>query len=141
MSILPSYLSSTIQAQTATAAVVEMPKEYEVDFETGQLTGRIVEGVEAIKVWIWCCLHTQRFRYPIYSWNYGADLEQYVGQTLTDEYLETDLRDEIEEALKVNQYITGIDDYAFERTGSNITVSFSVQTLFGSITEEYDDNI
>lgn len=49
MSILPSYLSSTIQAQTATAAVVEMPKEYEVDFATGQLTGRIVEGVEAIR--------------------------------------------------------------------------------------------
>lgn len=68
-------------------------------------------------------------------------LEQYVGQTLTDEYLETDLRDEIEEALKVNQYITGIDDYAFERTGSNITVSFSVQTLFGSIKEEYDVNL
>ena len=137
MSILPSYLSSTIQAQKATAVVIEMPKEYEVDFETG----RIVEGVEALKVWIWCCLHTQRFRYQIYSWDYGADLEQYVGQTLTDEYLETDLRDEIEEALKVNQYITEIDDYAFERTGSKITVTFSVQTLLGSIEEEYDVNL
>lgn len=141
MSILPSYLSGTIQAQTATAAVVEIPKEYEVDFETGQLTGRTVEGLEAIKVWIWCCLHTQRFRYQIYSWDYGADLEQYVGQTLTDEYLETDLRDEIEDALKVSQYITGIDDYVFERTGSKITVSFSVQTLLGSIEEEYDVNL
>ena len=141
MSILPCYLSSTIQAQTATAAVVEIPKEYEVDFETGQLTGRTVEGLEAIKVWIWCCLHTQRFRYQIYSWDYGADLEQYVGQTLTDEYLETDLRDEIEDALKVSQYITGIEDYAFERTGSKITVSFSVQTLLGSIEEEYDVNL
>ena len=68
-------------------------------------------------------------------------LEQYVGQTLTDEYLETDLRDEIEEALKVNQYITEIDDYAFERTGSKITVTFSVQTLLGSIEEEYDVNL
>lgn len=85
--------------------------------------------------------HTQRFRYPIYSWDYGADLEQYVGQTLTDEYLEADLRDEIEEALKVNQYITEIDDYAFERTGSKITVTFSVQTLLGSIEEEYDVNL
>ena len=64
-----------------------------------------------------------------------------MGQTLTDEYLETDLRDELEEALKVNQYITGIDDYAFERTGAKITVSFSVQTLLGSIEEEYDVNL
>lgn len=49
MSILPSYLSSTIQAQKATAVVIEMPKEYDVDFETGQLTGRIVGSVEALK--------------------------------------------------------------------------------------------
>lgn len=141
MSILPSYLLNSIQAQAETAAVVEIPREYEVDFETGQLTGRIVEGTAAIKVWIWSCLHTQRFRYQIYSWDYGADLEQYVGQMLTDEYLETDLRDEIEEALKVNKYITGIDDYVFTRTGSKVTVSFSAQTLLGNIEEEYNVNL
>lgn len=141
MSILPSYLSSTIQAQKATAVVIEMPKEYEVDFETGQLTGRIVEGVEALKVWIWCCLHTQRFRVPDIFLGLWGRSGAVCGQRLTDEYLETDLRDEIEEALKVNQYITEIDDYAFERTGSKITVTFSVQTLLGSIEEEYDVNL
>ena len=41
----------------------------------------------------------------------------------------------------MNQYITEIDDYAFERTGSKITVTFSVQTLLGSIEEEYDVNL
>lgn len=137
MSILPSYLLSTIQDQTATSAVVEIPREYEVDFETGQLTGRIVEGVDAIKVWIWCCLHTQRFRYPIYSWDYGADMEQYVGQGLTAEYMETELRDEIEDALKVNSYITGIEDYSCTHTGSTIDAQFSVVTTFGNIQSSY----
>lgn len=138
MSILPSYLSSTIQAKTETAAVMEIPKEYEVDFRTGQLTGRVVEGIEAIKVWVWCCLHTQRFRYPIYSWDYGADMEQYIGQGLTAEYLETELRDEIEEALLVNEYITAIDDYTCTRTGSGAQISFRIQTTLGTLQEEYD---
>lgn len=80
MSILPSFMQTQIADRAQTASVIEIPKEYGIDFTTGQLTGQIVEGIEAIKVWIWNCLHTQRFRYPIYSWDYGADLEQYIGQ-------------------------------------------------------------
>ena len=84
MSILPTFMQTQIETQTQISSVIEVPKEYGLDFETGQLTGEIVEGIEAIKVWIWLCLHTQRFRWPIYSWDYGADLEQYIGQSITD---------------------------------------------------------
>ena len=138
MSILPSYLASTIQAQTAAAAVVETPKEYEVDFETGQLTGRIVEGVEAIKVWIWCCLHTQRFRWPIYSWDYGADLEQYIGQSITEEFLNADCEDEIREALLVNPYITDIEDFEASFDNGKLSISFTAVTKFGNTEVDYD---
>lgn len=139
MSILPSYLVSSLKEQIDTSSVIEIPREYEIDFETGQMTGRIVEGIDAIQVWIWSCLHTQRFRYPIYSWNYGADLEQYIGKALTDEYLETELESEIEDALKVNSYITGIENYSFERASSKVHITFSVRTTLGdNIEEEYD---
>lgn len=139
MSILPSYLISSLNERIDSSSTIEIPREYEIDFETGQMTGRIVEGIEAIRVWIWSCLHTQRFRYPIYSWSYGVDMEQYVGQALTDEYLETELESEIEDALKVNPYITEIEDYSFQRTGSKICITFSVRTTLGeSLKEEYD---
>ena len=85
MSILPSFLQKQIVKRTQTADTIEIPKEYSIDFATGQLTGKIVEGIEAIKVWVWLCLRTQRFRYPIYSWSYGTDMEQYIGQGLTIE--------------------------------------------------------
>ena len=68
MSILPSFMQTQIAERTQTANAIIIPKEYGIDFNTGQLTGRIVEGIEAIKVWVWLCLRTQRFRYPIYSW-------------------------------------------------------------------------
>ncbi len=137
MSILPSFLQSQIAKRTQMANTIEIPKEYGIDFNTGQLTGKIVEGIEAIKVWVWLCLRTQRFRYPIYSWSYGADMEQYIGQGLTVEYLETDLKDEIEEALRVNEYITGIEDYSYAQAGSKVQIQFRVQTTLGSLKETY----
>lgn len=35
-----------------------VPKEYGIDFKTGQLSGKIVEGVDALMVWCWIALHT-----------------------------------------------------------------------------------
>lgn len=137
MSILPSFMQTQITERTQTANAIIIPKEYGIDFNTGQLTGRIVEGIEAIKVWVWLCLRTQRFRYPIYSWSYGTDMEQYIGQGLTIEYLETDLKDEIEEALRVNKYITGIEDYNCIQTGSKVQIQFMIQTTLGSLKETY----
>ena len=61
MSILPTFIQAQIADQAQMTNVIEMPKEYGIDFKTGQLTGEIVEGIEAIKVWIWMCLHTQHF--------------------------------------------------------------------------------
>ena len=69
MSILPSFLQELSDAKTIKEyinQVVKVPREYGINFQTGQLTGKIVEGVEAIKVWIWLCLHTERFRQAIY---------------------------------------------------------------------------
>ena len=94
-SILPSFLDTgLIEEAQATLGVQEIPREYGIDFDTGQLTGAIVEGIEAVKVWIWNCLHTERFRYGIYTWQYGAEYEQYIGEVVTDEYLQSDCQTE-----------------------------------------------
>ena len=33
---------------------------------------KIVEGNEAIKIWIYKALQTPRYQYVIYSWDYGS---------------------------------------------------------------------
>lgn len=136
MSLLPSFMQAAAEAALADAAVMETvelpyPKEYGMDFETGMLTGQVVTGIEAIKVWIWCALHTQRFRYAIYSWDYGADMEQYIGQAVTQEFLDTDCHDEVEETLTISPYITGIDDFSAELTGDHLHMTFTVRTIYG----------
>ena len=65
MGLFPSYIENEVIVKEKKKQIV--PKEYEIDFNTGQLTGRIVEGKEAIAVWIWLVLQTSRYRYYIYS--------------------------------------------------------------------------
>lgn len=133
MSILPSFMDVEIQEATAAASLQELPREYGIDFTTGQLTGKIVEGLEAIKVWIWNCLHTERYRYAIYSWQYGVEYEQYIGETITDEYLQSDCQVETEEALLVNPYITGITDFSATLQGSTLRIIFTAETTLGDM--------
>lgn len=142
MSILPSFLqelSDTKTIKEEDSQVVKVPREYGIDFNTGQLTGKIVEGLEAIKVWIWLCMHTERFRHAIYSADYGTSLEQYIGHMLSEEYINTDCESEISDALLINEYIESIEDFEAVRNSDSLNISFRVVTKFGSI--EVDENV
>lgn len=138
MSILPSFLNIAANQETTQSKVLEIPKEYGIDFNTGQLTGEIVEGIEAIKVWIWMCIHIERYRFPIYSWQYGCEFEQYIGQTVTDEFLHTDCRNALEEALKVNLWIEGISSFEVKRQDEKLHMKFTVATKLGETEVETD---
>ena len=131
MSILPTFLTKEDTADAAVAASRRLPKEYEIDFTTGQLTGRIVEGLDAVKVWVWCCLQTERYRYPIFSWQYGTEYEQYFGETVPDDWLQGDCKTETEEALKVNPWINGITDFEASMEGSHLHLTFKIETSLG----------
>jgi hypothetical protein len=129
MSILPSF----VQKKQADTTSLKVPAEYGIDFETGQLTGKKVYGLEAIKVWIWLCLQTERYRYQIYSQNYGVSLEQYIGQSPTEDFLNMDCRDEIEEAIMINPYITGIIEFEAVIVKNRVRMKFTVNTLLGEV--------
>ena len=51
MSLLPSFMQAAAEEALADETVLESvelpyPKEYGIDFETGQMTGKIVEGID-----------------------------------------------------------------------------------------------
>ena len=138
MGILPSFLSTEIAEMSQAAQITEIPREYGINFETGQLTGKIVEGIEAIKVWIWAALRSERFRFPIYSWDYGVSVEQYIGRVVSDEYLQADCADEITEAMLVNPYITDIEDFTAVKEGDRLHISFTAVTKLGNTEVAYD---
>lgn len=131
MGLLPSFIEDEIETATETSDVLPLAVEYGIDYKTGELTGKTVEGIDAVKVWTWNCLKTERYRHPIYSWEYGAELDQYIGQALGDEYLQTDCQTEIEDALLVNPYIVGISDFSAEIVKDRLLIQFVLKTIYG----------
>lgn len=107
------------------------PMEYEIDFQTGQLTGNVVEGVRAIAVWCWMALLTQRYRYFIYSWEYGSELESLIGKNCSNEYLDSELKRMIEECIMVNKYVEEIKNLTYSKEKSTLKVNFTIVTILG----------
>lgn len=126
MSIFPTFAEKEKPVKT-----IDIPREYGIDFETGELTGEVVEGLEALKVWIWICLKVERFRYPAYSWVYGSELEQYIGKAYSEEFIQFDVPRAVEEALKVNPHIQGIKDFESTIDGEKLRMSFTVISDIG----------
>lgn len=134
MSLLPSFAQKIIVDQTAEQRDTSLSLyEYGVNFNNGQFTGLLVNGSEAVKVWIWKCLMTERFRFPIYSWMYGSELEKYIGQVLEQEYIDTDVRLALEDALLINPEITSITDFRGSLERDVLTISFTANTIYGAV--------
>ena len=108
-------------------------KTYLFDFDKGDFVvrdGKLIEcdGVEAIKVWIEKIIRTEKGRYQIYeNTEYGCHLEDLIiGNNYTAEFIETELKREIEEALLRNPQITNISNFQLLRDKSFITVTLEV---------------
>lgn len=111
-------------------------KEYGVDFTTGQLTGKVVEGLEAVKVWVYFALHTDKYKYVQYSWDYGHELETLIGQGYTKEYLELEIAQMIEDCLLMNEHIQEVELLDFQFDGEKVKAIIHIKTEYGE--EEMD---
>lgn len=107
------------------------PVEYGIDFTTGQLTGALVYGLEAVKVWAWLTLQTQRYVYEQYSFNHGHELEDLIGEVHSTEYLESEIKRIVSDTLRMNEFITDVTITDFEVAGDRVAVSVTISTKWG----------
>lgn len=91
----------------------------------------IVEGLEAIKVWAWKALHTPRFRYEIYSWDYGNELESLIGQSYSQALKESEAARYVRECLLINPYITDVQNITVNQSGDKISITGTLETIYG----------
>ena len=113
-------------------------REYEIDFKTHQLTGRIVEGVEALCVWAYLALRAKRYKWVIYSWFYGSEHSNLVGYSYSEEYLHSEVQRYIEECLLENEHITGVEDLEVSQIKDVLSIKFTLVTDIGSKEVEMD---
>nr|DAT07938.1 MAG TPA: Protein of unknown function (DUF2634) [Caudoviricetes sp.] len=121
----------------------ELPifKEYAWDFErdcflydpSGQHI--LFTGNDALEVWIYKALKTERFSYLVYSWQYGIELKPFVGKVMGVDERYSELRRVITECLMVNPYIKSIDSFVFapENHGELVHVHITLATVYGEM--------
>lgn len=107
-------------------------REYELDFDTGRLTGRIVTGVDALCVWAYLALKAKRYKWVIYSWQYGEEYTNLIGYSFDEDYLYSEVKRYIEECLFINEHITAIEDLTVTQVREKLYVRFRMVTDVGS---------
>ncbi len=108
-------------------------KEYEFNFKTGKLTGKILEGKAALKMWIYKALLTKRYIYPIYSWDYGQDIEELIGKGYEKGFIESEVERRAQECLMINERIIRCHSFEISLINDQLNVNFTVDTTFGEV--------
>lgn len=103
----------------------------DIDFIKGN-----VDGLDSIKQAIYLILNSERYNYNIYSWNYGVELADLIGQPLP--YVTVILPKRIEDALLQDDRIRGVRDFTFKRDKTKIYTTFTVVTTLGDIPSELE---
>ncbi len=94
---------------------------------------KIVQGNEAIKIWIYKCIKTNRKEHDIYSWDYGTDLIELIGQKYTKALTEAEAKRYVKESLEKNPYIIEVNVKDSELIGDNLRLAIHCRTIYGEV--------
>jgi len=116
----------------------EIPREYAWDFQKNEFILKdgkfvVVEGLEALNIWIRKALITERYRYLAYTTDYGSEIESLVGKNYSKELTKSEIKRFLKEALEINPHIKGISDIDVLSYKDKITVNFKVETDLGEV--------
>ncbi len=92
------------------------------------------DGIEAVKQAIYLMLSVERYKYVIYSWNYGVEIEDLVGKPIY--YVKVELERRIKEALMQDTRIKDVYNFSYISNKDTLTCRFNVDTIFGTIDTE-----
>ena len=120
---------SSIDVELTTQESIETSRTYKI---VGNRIQGYTDELEALKQAIYKVLSTERYEYPIYSFNYGVELENLLGKDPV--YVQIELKRRIRECLLRDDRVTEVDNFRFEVAGDTIQCTFDVHSIFGNIT-------
>jgi len=113
-------------------------KEYKWDFENNKFDKRngklqVVEGLEAIEIWIYKVLLTERYKWFVYSWDFGNELKGLIGTQYSPELVKSKAVRQLRECLLVNPYINNITNIRIDLSDDELQLEFKVNTIYGEV--------
>ena len=88
-----------------------------------------VDGLEAIAQAVYLILNTERYKYIIYSWDYGVELEDLFGKPIP--YVMSEIERRVKEALMQDDRIEDVTDFEFSIDKNVVTTKFKVTSVEG----------
>lgn len=95
-----------------------------------------VDGREAVRQAVEIILNVDRFRWQIYRPSSGMQWDGLVG--LDFGYVAAETRRRMEEALKMDDRVTGITDYAYTFRNNSLTIQATVGTVYGEVSQRVE---
>lgn len=117
---------------TASVTLEKQPtRTYKLNYKTDDRVIGFTDGLDAMKQAVYKIINTERYRYIIYDWNYGIELEDLFGMPIP--YVYSELERRITEALLADDRIKKVDDFEFSNSDEEVLMKFTVTTTEGII--------
>jgi hypothetical protein len=120
-------LDEDTSTETAeTASKVSFGKSWRFDFENGEFVltpaGKVTETSD-VEAWLeWCkkALITARYRYLVYSRNYGQEFDDLISRHLSRSANESEIKRIATEALMVDPRTASVNNFKFTWEGDTV---------------------
>ncbi len=131
------FVSIGTEQEAVNKTALPVFTEYAYDFDRQcfryDTSGRhiTVTENEALKIWIYKALLTERGRYLAYHDDYGITIEPYQGTMPNTVYTADQIRQNIREGLEINPYIERINSITVEkRKRDDLFILVDVTTIY-----------
>lgn len=112
---------------------------YKIHTDSGRIAG-FVDELKAYEQAVYKLLSTERYKYLIYSWNYGIELEDLFGQPIP--YVVPELERRITEALMADERTVSVSDFEFDTSKRGVVhVMFNATSIYGEVKLELNVEI
>ena len=110
-------------------------KTFYVDPTSHRISG-MCDNYLAIKQTVEIILNIERSKWQIYSPYFGMQWEGLIGQS--PGYVASELQRRMLDAFSVDSRITGISDFQYTVDGDVMTVTVTVNTVYGGVNERME---
>ncbi len=110
-------------------SIIQPSRTWKIDFGKGKVMGYVSE-LEAVKQAVCLILQSERYEYPIFSFNYGTELANVIGKDQA--LIRSELNRRINEALTQDDRIERIENFSAEIRGDSLSITFTVVSKYGS---------
>lgn len=128
--MIPKNNFNTIISDMEKDSLTYKNKTYKIDFKNKTISG-YVDELEAVKQTIYSILNSERYEHLIYSFDYGVELQDLIGEDMI--YVKADIHRRVEEALKQDDRVVSVDNPQIETEGDCLYYKATVTTIYGDI--------